>query len=43
MSLQTKQDHRLPAQLAARLAQRIETHAQRPGTPLPSIPNCAVE
>ena len=30
MSLQTKQDHRLPAQLAARLAQRIETHALAP-------------
>ncbi len=43
MSLQTKQDHRLPAQLAARLAQRIETHALRPGTRLPSIRNCAVE
>src|SRR5690349_21838429 len=43
MSLQTKQDHRLPAQLAARLAQRIENHALRPGTRLPSIRNCAVE
>jgi len=43
MALQTKQDHRLPAQLAARLAQRIETHALRPGTRLPSIRNCAVE
>jgi DNA-binding transcriptional MocR family regulator len=43
MSLQTKQDHRLPAQLAARLAQRIETHALRPGTRLPSIRTCAVE
>ena len=43
MSLHTKQDHRLPAQLAARLAQRIETHALRPGTRLPSIRNCAVE
>jgi DNA-binding transcriptional MocR family regulator len=43
MSLQTKQDHRLPVQLAARLAQRIETHALRPGTRLPSIRNCAVE
>jgi DNA-binding transcriptional MocR family regulator len=43
MSLQTKQDHRLPAQLAARLAQRIETHALRPGTRLPSIRNCATE
>ncbi len=43
MSLQTKQDHRLPAQLAARLAQRIETHALRPGTRLPSIRNCASE
>jgi DNA-binding transcriptional MocR family regulator len=38
-----RQDHRLPAQLAARLAQRIETHALRPGTRLPSIRNCAVE
>lgn len=43
MSLQTKQDHRLPVQLASRLAQRIETHALRPGTRLPSIRNCAVE
>src|SRR6186997_910994 len=43
MALQTKQDHRLPAQLAARLAQRIETHALRPGTRLPSIRHCAVE
>jgi DNA-binding transcriptional MocR family regulator len=43
MALQSKQDHRLPAQLAARLAQRIETHALRPGTRLPSIRNCAVE
>jgi len=43
MALQTKQDHRLPAQLAARLAQRIETHALRPGTRLPSIRNCAEE
>jgi DNA-binding transcriptional MocR family regulator len=43
MALQTKQDHRLPAQLAARLAQRIETHALRPGTRLPSIRSCAVE
>lgn len=43
MSLQSKQDHRLPAQLAARLAQRIETHALRPGTRLPSIRHCAVE
>ncbi|HTU66538.1 MAG TPA: PLP-dependent aminotransferase family protein [Steroidobacteraceae bacterium] len=44
MSLQTaKQDHRLPAQLAARLAQRIETHALRPGTRLPSIRTCATE
>jgi DNA-binding transcriptional MocR family regulator len=43
MSLQTKQDHRLPAQLAARLAQRIETHALRPGTRLPSIRTCAEE
>ena len=43
MSLDSKQDHRLPAQLAARLAQRIETHALRPGTRLPSIRNCAVE
>src|SRR3954471_19255730 len=43
MSLESKQDHRLPAQLAARLAQRIETHALRPGTRLPSIRTCAVE
>lgn len=43
MSLEAKQDHRLPAQLAARLAQRIETHALRPGTRLPSIRNCARE
>ncbi len=43
MALETKQDHRLPAQLAARLAQRIETHALRPGTRLPSIRNCAQE
>src|SRR5512134_4016374 len=43
MSLQSKQDHRLPAQLAARLAQRIETHALRPGTRLPSIRKSAVE
>jgi DNA-binding transcriptional MocR family regulator len=43
MALETKQDHRLPAQLAARLQQRIETHALRPGTRLPSIRNCAVE
>jgi DNA-binding transcriptional MocR family regulator len=43
MSLEAKQDHRLPAQLAARLAQRIETHALRPGTRLPSIRTCAVE
>ena len=44
MSLQqTKQDHRLPAQLAARFAQRIETHALRPGTRLPSIRDCAEE
>jgi DNA-binding transcriptional MocR family regulator len=43
MSLESKQDHRLPAQLAARLAQRIETHALRPGTRLPSIRNCASE
>jgi DNA-binding transcriptional MocR family regulator len=43
MSLEPKQDHRLPAQLAARLAQRIETHALRPGTRLPSIRNCAQE
>lgn len=38
-----KQDHRLPAQLAARLQQRIETHALRPGTRLPSIRTCAEE
>ncbi len=38
-----KQDHRLPAQLAARLAQRIENHALRPGTRLPSIRTCAAE
>src|SRR5215831_16461089 len=43
MALEAKQDHRLPAQLAARLAQRIETHALRPGTRLPSIRNCARE
>ena len=43
MALESKQDHRLPAQLAARLAQRIETHALRPGTRLPSIRNCAHE
>jgi DNA-binding transcriptional MocR family regulator len=43
MALEPKQDHRLPAQLAARLAQRIETHALRPGTRLPSIRNCATE
>src|SRR3954466_16168837 len=43
MPLESKQDHRLPAQLAARLAQRIETHALRPGTRLPSIRNCAIE
>src|SRR6476659_3012052 len=43
MSLEHKQDHRLPAQLAARFAQRIETHALRPGTRLPSILNCARE
>lgn len=43
MSLQTKQDHRLPAQLAARFAQRIETHALRPGTRLPSIRKSALE
>ena len=43
MSLESKQDHRLPAQLAARFAQRIETHALRPGTRLPSIRNCAHE
>jgi len=40
---QTKQDHRLPAQLAARFAQRIENHALRPGTRLPSIRDCAEE
>ncbi len=43
MPLEPKQDHRLPAQLAAQLAQRIETHALRPGTRLPSIRHCAVE
>ena len=43
MALEHKQDHRLPAQLAARFAQRIETHALRPGTRLPSIRNCARE
>jgi DNA-binding transcriptional MocR family regulator len=43
MPLESKQDHRLPAQLAARLAQRIETHALRPGTRLPSIRHCATE
>jgi len=43
MSLETKQDHRLPAQLAARFAQRIEMHALRPGTRLPSIRDCAEE
>jgi len=43
MALETKQDHRLPAQLAARFAQRIETHALRPGTRLPSIRSCARE
>jgi DNA-binding transcriptional MocR family regulator len=43
MALETKQDHRLPAQLAARLQQRIETHALRPGTRLPSIRICARE
>jgi DNA-binding transcriptional MocR family regulator len=43
MTFESKQDHRLPAQLAARLAQRIETHALRPGTRLPSIRNCAQE
>ncbi|HLA72194.1 MAG TPA: PLP-dependent aminotransferase family protein [Steroidobacteraceae bacterium] len=44
MSLQTaKQDHRLPAQLAARFALRIENHALRPGTRLPSIRDCAEE
>ena len=35
--------HRLPDQLAARFAQRIETHALRPGTRLPSIRSCAQE
>ncbi|HEV8444628.1 MAG TPA: PLP-dependent aminotransferase family protein [Steroidobacteraceae bacterium] len=43
MALETKHEHRLPAQLAARFAQRIETHALRPGTRLPSIRNCARE
>src|SRR5690349_23999054 len=43
MALEPKQDHRLPAQLAARFAQRIETHALRPGTRLPSIRSCARE
>jgi DNA-binding transcriptional MocR family regulator len=43
MTLVAKQDHRLPAQLAARLAQRIENHALRPGTRLPSIRHCAAE
>ncbi len=43
MNLQTTQDHRLPAQLAARFAQRIATHALRPGTRLPSIRECAAE
>src|SRR3982750_1594724 len=43
MALEPKQDHRLPAQLAARFAQRIETHALRPGTRLPSIRDCAQE
>ena len=43
MALEAKQDHRLPAQLAARLQQRIETHALRPGTRLPSIRICARE
>ncbi|HEU4591781.1 MAG TPA: PLP-dependent aminotransferase family protein [Steroidobacteraceae bacterium] len=43
MSLEPKQDHRLPAQLAARFAQRIENHALRPGTRLPSIRSCAQE
>ena len=43
MTLAAKQDHRLPAQLAARLAQRIENHALRPGTRLPSIRHCAAE
>src|SRR6188474_2908677 len=43
MALDSKQDHRLPAQLAARFAQRIENHALRPGTRLPSIRDCAEE
>src|SRR4029079_14529875 len=43
MSLQTKQDTRLPAPLPPGLAHTIETHALRPGTRLPSIRNCAVE
>jgi len=43
MALDTRPDHRLPAQLAARFAQRIETHALRPGTRLPSIRSCARE
>src|SRR5262245_9271521 len=43
MTLESKQDHRLPVQLAARFAQRIETHAMRPGTRLPSIRSCAQE
>jgi DNA-binding transcriptional MocR family regulator len=43
MTFAAKQDHRLPAQLAARLAQRIENHALRPGTRLPSIRHCAAE
>jgi DNA-binding transcriptional MocR family regulator len=43
MALDSRQDHRLPAQLAARFAQRIETHALRPGTRLPSIRSCAQE
>jgi DNA-binding transcriptional MocR family regulator len=43
MTLESKQDHRLPAQLAARFAQRIETYALRPGTRLPSIRSCAHE
>jgi DNA-binding transcriptional MocR family regulator len=43
MALESKAEHRLPAQLAARFAQRIETHALRPGTRLPSIRNCARE
>ena len=43
MALDSRQDHRLPAQLAARFAQRIETHALRPGTRLPSIRSCARE